>query len=192
MRGRYESDYTDDDGASYSSAERPAKPSRRKSFLSALGIGSPNKRTGRGRVRSYRSPSRGRKGHRNHSYSPSPSPPRRHRSMRDPSRREPRERSTGLKKSNTDWQRAAASAMKAGASAAYDLRNDSSPWIGPKGIKVATAAIGAAIVDGFGHEEHQQRSEGMKHDAIKQMGEAALRHIVDSTGLRTSRSRKRH
>ena len=82
--------------------------------------------------------------------------------------------------------------MKAGASAAYDLRNDSSPWIGPKGIKVATAAIGAAIVDGFGQEKDQARSEGTKHDAIKRMGEAALRHIVDSAGLRSSRSRKSH
>jgi hypothetical protein len=29
-------------------------------------------------------------------------------------------------------------------------RNDPSPWLGSKGAKVATAALGAALMDGFG------------------------------------------
>lgn len=33
-------------------------------------------------------------------------------------------------------------------------RNDPSPWLGPKGAKVATAALGAALVDGFMGQKH--------------------------------------
>ena len=45
------------------------------------------------------------------------------------------------------WQAFATSAFQAGASAAYKARGDPGPWMGKKGGKVATAALGAALVD---------------------------------------------
>lgn len=48
------------------------------------------------------------------------------------------------------WGTFAAAAFQAGASAAYKARRDPGPWMGKKGTKVATAALGAAIVDTMG------------------------------------------
>lgn len=48
------------------------------------------------------------------------------------------------------WGTFAAAAFQAGASAAYKARRDPGPWVGKKGTKVATAALGAAIVDTIG------------------------------------------
>lgn len=48
------------------------------------------------------------------------------------------------------WGTFAAAAFQAGASAAYKARRDPGPWMGKKGTKVATAALGAAIVDTIG------------------------------------------
>lgn len=45
------------------------------------------------------------------------------------------------------WTTFATSAFQAGASAAYKARGDPGPWMGKKGTKVATAALGAAIAD---------------------------------------------
>ncbi|KAI6780542.1 uncharacterized protein J7T54_000182 [Emericellopsis cladophorae] len=45
-------------------------------------------------------------------------------------------------------QNGARQALSAGAQAAYRSKNDTGPWIGPKGAKVATAALSAAFVDG--------------------------------------------
>jgi hypothetical protein len=45
-------------------------------------------------------------------------------------------------------------------------KDDPSPWLGPKGAKVATAALGAAVVDGFmGKNKH---NGGAAHQAMKQ------------------------
>ena len=48
------------------------------------------------------------------------------------------------------WTAFATSAFQAGASAAYKARADPGPWMGKKGTKVATAALGAGIVDVIG------------------------------------------
>ncbi|KAK2591465.1 hypothetical protein QQS21_010841 [Conoideocrella luteorostrata] len=47
-------------------------------------------------------------------------------------------------------QAGARTAFSAGAQAAMQNRKDPSPWLGQKGAKVATAALGAALMDGFG------------------------------------------
>ncbi|KHO00459.1 uncharacterized protein MAM_01237 [Metarhizium album ARSEF 1941] len=47
-------------------------------------------------------------------------------------------------------QAGARTAFAAGAQAAMQNRNDPNPWLGSKGAKVATAALGAALMDGFG------------------------------------------
>ncbi|KAF4970246.1 hypothetical protein FZEAL_10081 [Fusarium zealandicum] len=51
-------------------------------------------------------------------------------------------------------QAGARTAFTAGAQAAMKSRGDPSPWLGSKGAKVATAALGAALVDGFMGQKH--------------------------------------
>jgi len=53
-------------------------------------------------------------------------------------------------------QAGARTALSAGAQAVMQSRNDPSPWLGAKGAKVATAALGAALMDGFGGKKQQQ------------------------------------
>lgn len=48
------------------------------------------------------------------------------------------------------WGALASSAFQAGASAAYRARGDPGPWMGRKGTKVATVALGAALADTIG------------------------------------------
>lgn len=55
------------------------------------------------------------------------------------------------------WGSLASSAFQAGASAAYKARADPGPWMGKKGTKVATAALGAAIVDTIGSGGKKRR-----------------------------------
>lgn len=50
---------------------------------------------------------------------------------------------------NPTVQAGARNAFTAGAQAAFRNKNDSGPWLGPKGAKVATAALSAAFVDGL-------------------------------------------
>ncbi|KAJ2895132.1 hypothetical protein MKZ38_006876 [Zalerion maritima] len=189
---RRHDDYSDEESSYDSHAEeRPAKPSRRKSFMNAIGIGKSDTEPDHGRRRSPdRSPSRGRRGNRDYGRSPSP-PSRRGTAYGGGKSARP---GGGLKRSNTNWQKVAGSAMKAGASAAFQARHDPSPWVGPKGIRVATAAIGAAVADNFIEEKNPRRSRsrgGVKSQAAKSIGEAALRHIMSSSGSR-GRSRGHH
>ncbi|TWU74224.1 hypothetical protein ED733_003480 [Metarhizium rileyi] len=47
-------------------------------------------------------------------------------------------------------QAGARTAFAAGAQAAMQNRNNPDPWLGAKGVRVATAALGAALMDGLG------------------------------------------
>jgi hypothetical protein len=74
----------------------------------------------------------------------------------------------------------ARTAFSAGAQAAMKNRNDPSPWMGPKGAKVATAALGAALVDGFmGKNKH---AGGTAHKAMKEGVDFASSRIGDGLG----------
>lgn len=70
-------------------------------------------------------------------------------------------------------QAGARNAFTAGAQAALKSKNDTGPWIGPKGAKVATAALGAALVDGFlGHKHPDSgRREVMRESTNAAMDE---------------------
>lgn len=50
---------------------------------------------------------------------------------------------------NPMLQAGARTALTAGAQAAMNNRGSQGPWMGSKGAKVATAALGAALMDGF-------------------------------------------
>ncbi|KAM0325054.1 hypothetical protein ACHAQA_007591 [Verticillium albo-atrum] len=70
-------------------------------------------------------------------------------------------------------------ALQAGAQAAYKLRDDPSPWMGEKGVRVATAALGAGLVDGFvGSKRSGLKKGGMRHQAMRQAAEAGIRNLV--------------
>lgn len=56
----------------------------------------------------------------------------------------------------------ATQAFTAGAEAAMKSKNDAGPWIGPKGAKVATAALGAALMDGFLGQKRPAEGEASK------------------------------
>ncbi|RCI16480.1 hypothetical protein L249_1736 [Ophiocordyceps polyrhachis-furcata BCC 54312] len=75
----------------------------------------------------------------------------------------------------------ARTAFSAGAQAAMQSRNDPSPWLGAKGAKVATAALGAALVDGFMAEKHPNavRTEALRHGRDAVLGEAARRSAME-------------
>jgi hypothetical protein len=81
------------------------------------------------------------------------------------------------------WSKAAQTALKAGAAAAFKARNDPSPWLGEKGGKVATAALGAALVDTFLSQRHPKKVGGVRHHAMRHVAEAALGRAVVNPAL---------
>jgi hypothetical protein len=156
-RGRRPRDY--DDYSEYS--ERP-KPSRRKSivdqvkdFGEAAGLGGViGAVTGRNRSRS-------RDRHRDRDYDRGYDSDRNgyddRRDRRYDSRS--RSRSRGGRKSEK-WEQAAKAALVAGAVEAFRSRKVQGPWTGEKGQRIATAALGAAGIDGLidrDPEKHEKR-----------------------------------
>jgi len=73
---------------------------------------------------------------------------------------------------------AARAALEAGAMAALKLHDDPSPWIGVKGTKVITTALGAAIVDTFIEQQKPEMKGGMRHKLTKQAATFALGNLV--------------
>lgn len=64
-------------------------------------------------------------------------------------------------------QAGARTAFAAGAQAAMNNRNAQGDWLGAKGAKVATAALGAALMDGFIGGKREVSPEGRKDDGGK-------------------------
>lgn len=75
---------------------------------------------------------------------------------------------------NKTVQAGARTAAIAGAQAAFRSKDDSGPWLGPKGAKVATAALSAALVDGFLAEK---RPNGSERPVLREGGNAAMNEI---------------
>ncbi|KAL6858255.1 hypothetical protein ACO1O0_005715 [Amphichorda felina] len=71
-------------------------------------------------------------------------------------------------------QAGARQAFTAGAQAAIRSKDDRGPWLGPKGAKVATAALSAALVDGF---LGTKRPDGLERGVLRTGGDAALDEI---------------
>lgn len=181
-RGRRPRDRDYDDYSEYS--ERP-KPSRRKSivdqvkdFGESAGLGAViGAVTGRNRSKSRdrrdRNYDRGYDSDRNGYYDD--------RSRRYDSRS--RSRSRGGRKSEK-WEQAAKAALVAGAVEAFRSRKVAGPWTGEKGQRIATAALGAAGIDGLidrDPEKHEKRH----------VVESALGGLAASRLANGSRSRSR-
>jgi len=68
------------------------------------------------------------------------------------------------------WQKAAKAAIQAGGVAALAQRKKSGAWVGPKGARVATAAIGAAAADVMANRakekvrDHRDKSRDRDYD----------------------------
>ncbi|PFH55526.1 hypothetical protein XA68_18116 [Ophiocordyceps unilateralis] len=143
----------------------------------------------RGSRRRHRAPSRGRSMARD---GPPPPPAASNRSRGAEARPAAARRNSmpaNIVKKGQQWwanpliKAGARTAFSAGAQAAMQSRNDPSPWLGAKGAKVATAALGAAIVDGFMAEKHPG---GVRHEALRQgrdavLGEASRRSALNKS-----------
>jgi hypothetical protein len=80
---------------------------------------------------------------------------------------------------------AARCAAEAGAMMALRLRHEPGPWMGPKGAKVASAALAGAVVDTFMDRKHPKKKGGMRHMAMRSLAQAALGNMVVGPGLKT-------
>ncbi|KAF3767502.1 hypothetical protein M406DRAFT_69643 [Cryphonectria parasitica EP155] len=77
------------------------------------------------------------------------------------------------------WQDAAKVAMQAGTIAAIKVGTDSIPWP-VKGTKIASAALGAAVVD---HVFKPKKKGGIKYVAMRHLAEAAVGSLVVGPAL---------
>ena len=75
---------------------------------------------------------------------------------------------------NQAWQSAARTALKVGATTAFQVRNEPGDWVGAKGSKVATAALGAALVNSFMEKKHPKKVGGVRHNAMRHAAEMAI------------------
>ncbi|RYO59003.1 hypothetical protein AA0116_g7009 [Alternaria tenuissima] len=189
----YDDDYYDrprrrdrdyDDRSEYS--ERPNMQRRKsivdkvKDFGESAGLGGIiGAVTGGGRDRSRSRPRRDDRGYDSDRYGYYDDRDR--RSSRYGSRS--RSRSRGGRKSEK-WEQAAKAAIVAGAVEAFRSRKEAGPWTGAKGQRVATAALGAAGIDGL-----IDRDPG-KHEK-RHVAESALGGLVASRLANGSRSRSR-
>jgi hypothetical protein len=58
-------------------------------------------------------------------------------------------------------------AFTAGVQAAIKSQDDPAPWLGAKGAKVATAALGAALVDGWIGQKHRESArQNIMHKGV--------------------------
>ncbi|QBZ64539.1 hypothetical protein PoMZ_06237 [Pyricularia oryzae] len=76
------------------------------------------------------------------------------------------------------WSQAARCALEAGTMAA--LRSYDSPgnWIGTKGAQIATAAVGAALIDGVIANKKPNLRGGKRHAVLRQVTNTALGNLI--------------
>lgn len=77
------------------------------------------------------------------------------------------------------WEDAGKVALQAGTVAAIKVGTDSAPWA-VKGTKIASAALGAAVVD---HVFRPKKKGGIKYSAMRHMAEVALSSMVVGPAL---------
>jgi hypothetical protein len=73
---------------------------------------------------------------------------------------------------------AARCAAEAGAMMALRIRHEPGPWTGSKGVKVASAMLGAAVIDTYMDRKHPRKKGGMRHMAVRNLAQAALSTVI--------------
>lgn len=109
---------------------------------------------------------------------------RRSRRHDDDDRSHSRSRSRSKKK----WEQAAKAAIVAGAVEAFRSRKEPGPWTGEKGQRVATAALGAAGIDGLVDKDPDRK--GKRHIAEAAIGGLLANRLANGRRS-TSRGRDR-
>ncbi|OHF03370.1 hypothetical protein CORC01_01423 [Colletotrichum orchidophilum] len=84
---------------------------------------------------------------------------------------------------------AAQTAFRVGSQAALQMKSEPGPWIGEKGTRVATAALGAALVDTFVGHKATGIKGGMRHQALRQACEMGIRNFVVQPTVNTATRR---
>ncbi|KAL1911330.1 hypothetical protein Sste5344_002710, partial [Sporothrix stenoceras] len=98
--------------------------------------------------------------------------------------------------SSSKWESAARNALRAGTMAALSSHGAPGSWLGNKGTRVATAALGAALVDTYMGHRHPNSMNGIRHTAMRQAAEYAISSIVAepimerATRRKTSKTRR--
>lgn len=77
------------------------------------------------------------------------------------------------------WEEAGKVALQAGTVAAIKVGGDSAPWP-VKGTKIASAALGAAVVD---HVLRPKKKGGIKYAAMRHLAEVAVGNMVVGPAL---------
>lgn len=108
-----------------------------------------------------RSRSRSRSTSEYYAVSPSPSPSRYRRRSEDGGK----------------WRQAAEAAIAAGAVEAFRVRKQPGSWTGEKGVRVATAALSAAAIDGFLDKNPNRKSK--RHIAEAAIGGLMIDRIAN-------------
>lgn len=184
-RGRPSRDHYERDGYYSDDYDRRPKPQRRKSVVDnlkeigeAAGLGGViGAVTGRSRSRSR--PRRNDRGYESDRYD-------RHDDRRSSRRYDSSSRSPGGKGRKTEkkWEQAAKAAIVAGAVEAFRSRKTPGPWTGEKGQRIATAALGAAGIDGL--VDKNPDKHGKRHVA-----ESAIGGLLANRLANGSRSKSR-
>lgn len=82
------------------------------------------------------------------------------------------------------WQKAATAALQAGGMAMLNSRSEPGSWTGPKGARIATAALGAAALQGFGREtgpdEHEDMGGALGGFLAEKLGNTAKKRVSRS------------
>lgn len=124
-----------------------------------------------------------------HSSRPSGSRGKRSSSSSSSSRRPPRSSSSASSSGrpaqsppsfagSIPWKQAAKAAARSGAIAAIRMSGQEGDWIGAKGTKVATAALGAALVDTFMDHKLPHCKGGMRHKTFKHVTQTVLGNLL--------------
>ncbi|KAK4119106.1 hypothetical protein N657DRAFT_659197 [Parathielavia appendiculata] len=82
-------------------------------------------------------------------------------------------------RSRNRWERGIEAAVEAGAAEAFRLRKEPGPWKGPKGERVATAAISAAMLGAATEKRKQDHSGGKLGTLGSAVGGLVVNRLVN-------------